>query len=449
MIENSLNGIDLRYKSDQTASLQRKSVISYQAPVDLQLITSGGNLMNILKKFNDFLNKGVDKAKKDLEEIKNAKQLLSDKKEAENMGPQWLKILYDSTELINKTTTPDVFFSRYDLVIEHLKKLVEIEHLVSFTGESPSTALIHAIDLKNSCINSFIERYSLKLQEEIFTLKTTKAKQKRVDDFDTFISHYQHYFVEDNQKTALRELVELESLIEEKGQTSQSLVAQGGNNVKKINVNQLVAKYPIVEKNPGTLNWIITVSFGKTTSKNVPNAVFIAKQGKNFNEELIDSSKIYTVEYTDSREDFKKFCMLYDVVASWKSTAFFINGEMIDKKNMASIKWCYGDKCSSVKTGFCYGASIATENPFGCHRLQISRFNNPWWNYYVKKGQNYVLLKDDLIERINLTNSTYRHCPAFDLERILDIVNSLPLTMTNKEYEKLMATIEKHLGCFY
>ncbi len=64
-------------------------------------------------------------------------------------------------------------------------------------------------------------------------------------------------------------------------------------------------KFPTEDKKPGSFNWFITVSFGKTTSRNLQNAIFVAKQGRNFNEEEIDGAKIYTVEYSDSREDFK------------------------------------------------------------------------------------------------------------------------------------------------
>ena len=129
--------------------------------------------------------------------------------------------------------------------------------------------------------------------------------------------------------------------------------------------------------------------------------------------------------------------------------AIFVNGEMIDKKDIAEIKWCYGDKCTSVKADFCSGASQFTENPFGCHRLQISTDNNPWWNYYIKSGKDYVLAKDDLIERIELTHSTFRHCPAFNIERIINVANALPLNMTSKEYEKLMTVVNKRLGFSY
>ncbi len=237
-------------------------------------------------------------------------------------------------------------------------------------------------------------------------------------------------------------------MILEKGATNQSLAptTQNTTNGPIKNITGFVSKFPVVKEKPGSFNWVITVSFGKTTSRNLPNAVFIAKQGRNFNEEEIDGAKIYTVEYTDSREDFKKFIMLYDIAGKWKSTAFFVNGEMIDKKDIAEIKWCYGDKWTSVKADFCYGASQFTENPFGCHRLQISTYNNPWWNYYIKNGKDYVLAKDDLIERINLTYSSFRHCPAFNKERIINVANALPLNLTSKEYEKLMTVVNKRLG---
>lgn len=253
----------------------------------------------------------------------------------------------------------------------------------------------------------------------------------------------QEELFEDSIETTIKQDKKLEK------QTVTKVEKKTPRKPAKINLNKLVDDYPILEKKPGSLGWTLTVSFGKTTSKNLTNALYVAKKSDKFKVENIDGSEIYTVDFNDSREDINLFMMLYDIVGNWKSTAFFINGEMVRKSIISEVKWCYGDKCNSIKPDFCYGASGYTENPFGCHRLQISTYNTPWWNFYQKEGSSYILDKQAIVERIHRTYNTYKYCPAFDLEHIMSIADALPLSLTSTEYRKLKSTVEKHLGYTY
>ena len=186
--------------------------------------------------------------------------------------------------------------------------------------------------------------------------------------------------------------------------------------------------------------WYIMISFGKSTSKSYEKAVYLAKNSPKYDELIDDKGNVtHTATYTDSKEDFLDFIILYDLVSNWKSTFFIINGEIIDKKTVGKIKYCYGDKCRSVKSDFCYGASYMTANPFGCHRLQISQFNNPWWEHYVLEGNHYRLDRDRLIERIKLAEETFRYCPSFDTENIMNVAMSFPLILKKKEYEEIVS----------
>jgi len=79
-----------------------------------------------------------------------------------------------------------------------------------------------------------------------------------------------------------------------------------------------------------------------------------------------------------------------------------------------------------------------TSNPFGCHRLQISASNNPWYNYYTLVGNHYRLNRDALIGRIELASDTFKYCPVFDIERIKTVTMSLPLILKKREYEDIL-----------
>lgn len=190
-------------------------------------------------------------------------------------------------------------------------------------------------------------------------------------------------------------------------------------------------------------NWSLTLAFGKSTSQSYQKAVNLAKTIKTYNEFYDENDNVtHIVTFNASKGEFLKFIILFDIVEAWKSCTFAINDEIIDRKTIGKIKYCYGDKCRSVKTDFCYGASFATENPFGCHRIQVNAMNNPLYNYYRQINKNkFVLDVDSLVERIRLTNDTFKYCPDFDLNEILKNANRLPQQLNSKEIQNMKFTM--------
>ena len=55
---------------------------------------------------------------------------------AEIMAPQWMKILIESRDIVNRTTDPEVFFSRYDTVKEMAGNLASISKYVKLRARS-------------------------------------------------------------------------------------------------------------------------------------------------------------------------------------------------------------------------------------------------------------------------------------------------------------------------
>lgn len=362
------------------------------------------------------------------------------RKEAEFMAPQWLKQVEESVNLVNNTKNPDVFFSRYDFLIETLKKLVDIEKYLKFTGDKPSDILRSIKDKKVNTINDFIDRFYKDILVQINKLKTEKAKQKRINNFNELLEP----FVDKMEKTNINKFIELNKelnnhlILEEKAEKDITII----NNTNDI---------ATVKNNLDSIinSWNIMISFGKSSSKSYEKAVYLARNSTKYNELTDTNGDItHTATYTNDKKDFLKFIILYDLVSNWKSTVFIINGEMVDQKTIGKIKYCYGDKCRSIKSDFCYGASYMTANPFGCHRLQISNSNNSWLKYYEQSGSHYELNRDSMIERIKLASDTFRYCPSFDIENIMNIVKSFPLILNNKEYKELVQT-ESNIDFYY
>ena len=97
---------------------------------------------------------------------------------AEMMAPQWMKILVESRDIVNRTTDPDVFFSRYDTVKETAEKLASISKYVKFKGTKPPEVLR-------------IVRCFQKAQLNAEKLKTEKGK---LGQFEKFQSSLEAYF---------------------------------------------------------------------------------------------------------------------------------------------------------------------------------------------------------------------------------------------------------------
>lgn len=181
-------------------------------------------------------------------------------------------------------------------------------------------------------------------------------------------------------------------------------------------------------------SWNISISFGRSTSSNYDKAVYLAKQSSNYFEDGEGKNIIHQATFTSSANDYLNFIKLYELVGSWKSSFVFINGEISDRKIIGKLNYCYGDKCRSGNDKFCYGASEFTTNPFGCHRLQVSEHNNPWWSFGMldTKGIWHVD-KDAILNRINQYYVPYKNCPSFSYEKIMFNLNNLPNTINPKK----------------
>lgn len=109
---------------------------------------------------------------------------------AEIMAPQWLKIMIESRDIVNRTTDPDVFFSRYDTVKETAEKLASISKYVKFKGTKPADVLRMAVDQEQAAVRDLIVRCFQKAQLSAEKLKTEKGKLGQFEKFQTSLEAY-------------------------------------------------------------------------------------------------------------------------------------------------------------------------------------------------------------------------------------------------------------------
>ena len=194
----------------------------------------------------------------------------------------------------------------------------------------------------------------------------------------------------------------------------------------------------LTQNNFSDLAWYISISFNKSSSSNFSKALFLL-QNSSYKHYIFeyDGQTVYQAVFLDERQQFLNFIQLYELVSKWKSAFVLINGKFADRKIVSGINYCYGDKCRSGRSDFCYGASWATANPFGCHRLQISYANNPWWTFSHQQGNGLVIDKQAIKKRIDEYCRAYVDCPSFDYESVINSLNNLPDEISLRELNKL------------
>lgn len=101
-----------------------------------------------------------------------------------------LRIIKDCTKIIQETTKPETFFSRYDLLVEKAKDLVEISPYTKLTGADPNEAYNQIINQKQIAISMFSKKYIEETIKKVNSLKTEKGKnnnyQKAYDNISLY-----------------------------------------------------------------------------------------------------------------------------------------------------------------------------------------------------------------------------------------------------------------------
>ena len=114
------------------------------------------------------------------------------------------------------------------------------------------------------------------------------------------------------------------------------------------------------------------------------------------------------------------------MIKSLRSTQVFICDNLIDRKDLAKLLLCSVDKAKSLKRDFCYGASLYTANPFGCHRISIRYLYKPWYSFCNLKNNEVIINKNKILEVIKADLQQYRWCPYLNLTEIWNNFLLLP-----------------------
>lgn len=109
---------------------------------------------------------------------------------AQQQAQNDLRIINDSLAIISKTTKPDVFFSRLEVMQRQSGHLMLMEPYVEFSGASPAAAYHEFVTKKGEAIMAFLERYFAVVHEKAEGMKTAKGKANQYAKFYDSLQEY-------------------------------------------------------------------------------------------------------------------------------------------------------------------------------------------------------------------------------------------------------------------
>lgn len=102
-----------------------------------------------------------------------------------------LRIMKDCANLIEKTTKPDVFFMRLNLLVEKANHLVALGQYITFSGASPVAIYNEAVKGYQELTYKFLIRYFSDTFDKAEVMKTEKG---RIGKYQKFYDSLQEYY---------------------------------------------------------------------------------------------------------------------------------------------------------------------------------------------------------------------------------------------------------------
>lgn len=215
------------------------------------------------------------------------------------------------------------------------------------------------------------------------------------------------------------------------------------SDMAKIRNSKEIAFVPMPSAFVQKEKWEITLITTSSKSIMLPPFLEIVKQYPTYKEYIENNIQYYEVSFPYQYiNDFKK---VYEMVKTLRGTRVYICGDLMEKKELAQLLICAGDKNISPIKDFCYGVSPYTYNPFGCHRIQIhSMGDKAWFTFAYYKNGKVLIDKDKILKYMLVNLKRYKYCPFMNLQEIWN--NFLRLPNEISLYDENFAIIKTFNG---
>lgn len=192
----------------------------------------------------------------------------------------------------------------------------------------------------------------------------------------------------------------------------------------------------------------ITLTFGKSTSKNYPIAVERAKSLPSYSETGENKDLVHQVTF--SFEEIDQLRNLLDLVGQWKSTTLYVNGKVVPFSEVSQVIYCYSERQRAYNPeDYCYGRDDTydkNDNDFGCRHCGIELYSWRGLDGYgrMERDGTFVVDKGRLIHDVRRNLEPYLICPALDMKSIEEKLQAFP-SRINPRIDKDWEYLTEHL----
>lgn len=149
--------------------------------------------------------------------------LVDSRANAQILAPQFMKQALESAKILQTTTEPGTFFTRYDFCVGRLMELEECKKYGVSVSTTQDLEKYRNMDFREEAVEEIIHRTQEKYRDKIESLKTQKAKQNWATKYHQAFEPYLPY-MSDAAKSKLGESsAELFALAEKKDDTAESV----------------------------------------------------------------------------------------------------------------------------------------------------------------------------------------------------------------------------------
>lgn len=131
--------------------------------------------------------------------------LVNSRQNAKILAPQFLKQAQESAKILQTTTEPATFFTRYDFCVGRLIELEKCKRYGVPISTTSDLTKYRSIAFRDEAVNEVIHRTADKYRTKIESLKTQKAKKNWAEKYQQAFEPYLPY-ISDKQKTVLEKV---------------------------------------------------------------------------------------------------------------------------------------------------------------------------------------------------------------------------------------------------
>lgn len=134
---------------------------------------------------------------------------------------------------------------------------------------------------------------------------------------------------------------------------------------------------------------------------------------------------------TLGENELQKAMELLDQMKGWRRRTVYVNGEKVPWDTVFVFTWCFQRKQASFKPElYCFGYENEWDfNIWGCNQTRLPfTETGEWfcWGKWLNKNADWQFDKERIRHEVQKSLYAYRFCPAFQAERIEDVLAALP-----------------------